>query len=164
MWQHFIVQARSLIQEGEVEACEDLCEKKDEMLSRVLRAGLQVAGQDRYVVVEAMQSEVAELQEANATLESQLVTANDELSSVRTKNEQLEAARIEQERRSILASVMSDEEFDEHKDVIMAMDDGAVQLMAERAALTKKEEPPASPTTLTAGQESDDEPTTYVLG
>ena len=49
-WQHFIVQARSLIQEGEVDACEQLCEQKDEMLSQVLRAGLQVAGQDRYVV------------------------------------------------------------------------------------------------------------------
>jgi len=66
MWQHFIVQARSLIQEGEVEACEQLCNKKGEMLSRVLRAGLQVAGQDRYVVVEAMQSEGTRLAAALA--------------------------------------------------------------------------------------------------
>lgn len=65
-WQHFIVQARSLIQEGEVDACEQLCEQKDEMLSRVLRAGLQVAGQDRYVVVEAMQSEGTRLAAALA--------------------------------------------------------------------------------------------------
>jgi len=65
-WQHFIVQARSLIQEGEVDACEQLCEQKDDMLSRVLRAGLQVAGQDRYVVVEAIQSEGTRLAAALA--------------------------------------------------------------------------------------------------
>lgn len=65
-WQHFIVQARSLIQEGEIDACDKLCQQKDEMLSRIVRAGLQVAGQDRYVVVEAMQSEGTRLAAALA--------------------------------------------------------------------------------------------------
>jgi len=64
--EHFIVQARSLMQEGDVGACELLCQQRDDMLSRVVRSGLQVAGQDRYVIVEAMQSEGTRLAAALA--------------------------------------------------------------------------------------------------
>jgi len=55
--EHFVVQARSLLEDGDVGACELVCQQKHAMLPRILRAGLQVAGQDRYVIVEAMQSE-----------------------------------------------------------------------------------------------------------
>ena len=64
--EHFTVQARSLLQEGDVGACELLCQQRDDMLSRVVRSGLQVAGQDRYVIVEAMQSEGTRLAAALA--------------------------------------------------------------------------------------------------
>jgi len=59
--QDFIVQARSLLQEGDVGACDLLCQRGEKLLPRILQAGLRVAGQDRYAVVEAMQSEGARL-------------------------------------------------------------------------------------------------------
>ena len=55
--QNFIVRARALMREGDVGACELLCQQEEEMLPRILLAGLQVAGQDRHIIVEAMQSE-----------------------------------------------------------------------------------------------------------
>jgi biopolymer transport protein ExbB len=57
---NFTVRARSLIREGDVGACELLCQQEEEdMLSRILRAGLQVAGHERHIVVDAMQTEGA---------------------------------------------------------------------------------------------------------
>jgi biopolymer transport protein ExbB len=59
---NFKVRARSLLQEGDLGACELLCkQEEDDMLSRILNAGLQVAGQDRHIVVDAMQTEGARL-------------------------------------------------------------------------------------------------------
>jgi len=48
-----------LLDGGDVDACIELCDERDEMVADVVRAGLRVAGQDRAIVIEAMQSEGA---------------------------------------------------------------------------------------------------------
>jgi hypothetical protein len=55
---------------------------------------------------------------------------------------------------------MTDEEFDENKEVVMAMSDGAVQLLASAKHDTEEAEPEAeakTPVTVTAGLDDDDE-------
>jgi len=57
-----LVRRLTVLLEGhDVDACIELCEERDEMVAGVVRAGLRVAGQDRAVVVETMQSEGARL-------------------------------------------------------------------------------------------------------
>jgi len=57
-----LVRRLTVLLEGhDVDACIELCDGRDEMVAGVVRAGLRVAGQDRAVVVEAMQSEGARL-------------------------------------------------------------------------------------------------------
>ena len=60
---NFTARARSLLQEGDVISCELLCQQEEETspLPRIFRAGLQVAGQDRHIIVDAMQTEGARL-------------------------------------------------------------------------------------------------------
>jgi len=48
-----------LLEGDDVASCIELCEERDEMVADVVQAGLRVAGQDRAVVIEAMQSEGA---------------------------------------------------------------------------------------------------------
>jgi len=57
----FVVQARSLLQGGDVGGCELLCQQREEMLPRIILAGLKVAGHDRYAIIEAMEGEGARL-------------------------------------------------------------------------------------------------------
>ncbi len=46
-----------LLEGGDLAGCIELCDERDEILASVARAGLRVAGHDRSVVMEAMQSE-----------------------------------------------------------------------------------------------------------
>ncbi len=61
MPQTLVLRAKSLIEGGDVRACWQLCQEREELLAKILRAGLQAAGKDRFVVIEAMQSEGARL-------------------------------------------------------------------------------------------------------
>ena len=49
--------ARTQIGKGELRAAYKMCDARDEMLARVVCAGLQMAGRERYVIQEAMESE-----------------------------------------------------------------------------------------------------------
>ncbi len=62
-----------LLEGNDVAACTELCDERDEIVARVVRAGLRVAGQDRAVVVDAMQSEGAR---QSATLWQQISYLN----------------------------------------------------------------------------------------
>jgi len=53
----FVKRAHNLIQAGDLREAYELCSGRDEILARVLRAGLKMAGHDRYVIQEAMESE-----------------------------------------------------------------------------------------------------------
>ncbi|HOE66514.1 MAG TPA: MotA/TolQ/ExbB proton channel family protein [Candidatus Hydrogenedentes bacterium] len=53
----FVKRAHALIEAGDLRGAHELCEGRDEMLAKVLRAGLKMAGHDRYVIQEAMESE-----------------------------------------------------------------------------------------------------------
>ena len=48
-----------LLEGNDIDACIELCDERDEMIAGIVRTGLRVAGQDRAVVIEAMQSEGA---------------------------------------------------------------------------------------------------------
>lgn len=102
-----------------------------------------------------------ELRESNTELQASLSTAEGQVEEFRAANEQLEVARKKQERKLVLASVMSDEEFAENETVIMAMSDEAVQLMVDKAK--PEAGPPKTPTTVTAGLEGDDDTDSYTL-
>jgi len=52
-----VKRARSQIHDGEVREAYQMCEDRGELLANVLRAGLQRAGHDRFVIQEAMESE-----------------------------------------------------------------------------------------------------------
>ncbi len=49
--------ARSQVQAGELRGAYQMCLDRDELLAKVLAAGLKMAGHDRYVVQDAMESE-----------------------------------------------------------------------------------------------------------
>jgi biopolymer transport protein ExbB len=49
--------ARRQLEEGEIRSVYQMIEGRDELLAKVMRAGLKVAGHDRYVIQEAMESE-----------------------------------------------------------------------------------------------------------
>lgn len=52
-----IKRAQSQIRSGELRGAFQMCQGRDELLANVLRAGLKMAGRDRYVIQEAMESE-----------------------------------------------------------------------------------------------------------
>jgi len=55
-----LVRRLTVLLEGhDIDACIELCDERDEMIAGIVRTGLRVAGQDRAVVIEAMQSEGA---------------------------------------------------------------------------------------------------------
>ena len=83
-----------------------------------------------------------ELEATNADLRSQLEKATAEVNKLKADAERLReesSALREQNRKMVLASVLSDEEFEERKEVIMAMSDEAVELLASKAT------PPVEP-------------------
>ncbi len=47
----------NLVRSGDVAGATMLCENRDELLPRVLLAGLKMAGQERYIIMEAMEGE-----------------------------------------------------------------------------------------------------------
>ncbi len=49
--------AQSQIRAGDLRGAFQMCQGRDEMMANVLRAGLKMAGHDRYVIQEAMESE-----------------------------------------------------------------------------------------------------------
>lgn len=49
--------AQAQIHAGDVRGAYQMCEGRDELLARVLRAGIKMSGHDRYVIQEAMESE-----------------------------------------------------------------------------------------------------------
>src|SRR5690606_7290856 len=49
--------ATNLIRTGDIEAALRLCEDRDELIAKVLYAGLKMAEHDRYIIQEAMESE-----------------------------------------------------------------------------------------------------------
>jgi len=52
-----IKRAHSQIRAGDLRGAFQMCQERDEMMANVLRAGLKMAGHDRYVIQEAMESE-----------------------------------------------------------------------------------------------------------
>lgn len=52
-----IKRAQAQIRAGDLRGAYQMCQDRDELLSLVLRAGLKMAGHDRYVIQEAMESE-----------------------------------------------------------------------------------------------------------
>jgi len=52
-----VKRAHAQIRAGDLRGAFQMCEGRDELLANVLRAGLQVAGHDRYVIQDAMESE-----------------------------------------------------------------------------------------------------------
>ncbi|HOJ32801.1 MAG TPA: MotA/TolQ/ExbB proton channel family protein [Candidatus Hydrogenedentes bacterium] len=53
----FVKRAITQIRAGDLRGAYQMCEGRDELVANVLRAGLKVAGHDRYVIQEAMESE-----------------------------------------------------------------------------------------------------------
>ncbi len=53
----FVKRAMQQIRAGDLRGAYQMCEGRDELVANVLRAGLKVAGHDRYVIQEAMESE-----------------------------------------------------------------------------------------------------------
>lgn len=53
----FVKRAQTQIRAGDIRGVYQMCEGRDELIARVLRAGLKVHNQDRYVIQEAMESE-----------------------------------------------------------------------------------------------------------
>jgi len=54
---NFMKRALAQIEAGDLRGAYQMCEDRDELLARVLRAGLRMHGHDRYVIQEAMESE-----------------------------------------------------------------------------------------------------------
>lgn len=54
---NFVKRAMSQIRAGDLRGAYQMCEGREELVARVLRAGLKVSGHDRYVIQEAMESE-----------------------------------------------------------------------------------------------------------
>ena len=55
--QNLAKRAQAQIRAGDLRGAYQMCLERDELLARVLRAGLKVAGRDRYVIQEAMEGE-----------------------------------------------------------------------------------------------------------
>lgn len=53
----FVKRAASQIRDGDLRGAFQMCEGRDEMLASVLYAGLRMAGQERYIIQESMESE-----------------------------------------------------------------------------------------------------------
>jgi biopolymer transport protein ExbB len=53
----FMRRAMTQIKAGDLRGAYQLCEGREELLANVIRAGLKMAGHDRYVIQEAMESE-----------------------------------------------------------------------------------------------------------
>lgn len=49
--------AQAQIRAGDIRGAYQMCQERDELLANVLRAGIKMAGHDRYVIQEAMESE-----------------------------------------------------------------------------------------------------------
>lgn len=91
-----------------------------------------------------------ELQTANADLQASLDEAMAKVAALeldlgvlRSENKSL----VEANRRHVLASVMTSEEFDKQRDVVMSMSDEAVTLLAAKGAKAPKTEPAKQPVT-----------------
>ncbi len=54
---NFVKRALSQISSGDLRGAYQMCDGRDEILANVFRAGLKMAGHDRYVIQEAMESE-----------------------------------------------------------------------------------------------------------
>ena len=52
-----VKRAQAQIKAGDLRGAYQMCQERDEMISLVIRAGLKMAGHDRYVIQEAMESE-----------------------------------------------------------------------------------------------------------
>jgi biopolymer transport protein ExbB len=52
-----VKRAQSQIRSGDIRGAYQMCQDRDELIAVVLRAGLKMAGHDRYVIQEAMESE-----------------------------------------------------------------------------------------------------------
>lgn len=53
----FVRRVLTQLRSGDLRGAYQLCENRDELLARVVRAGLKMSGHDRYVIQEAMESE-----------------------------------------------------------------------------------------------------------
>jgi len=53
----FVRRVLTQLRAGDLRGAYQLCENRDELLARVVRAGLKMSGHDRYVIQEAMESE-----------------------------------------------------------------------------------------------------------
>ena len=53
----FMKRALGQVRSGDLRGAYQMCEGRDELLARVIRAGLKVSGHDRYVIQDAMESE-----------------------------------------------------------------------------------------------------------
>ncbi len=49
--------AMAQLSDGDLRSAQQMCDRRDELLARVLSAGLRMAGRERYVIQEAMESE-----------------------------------------------------------------------------------------------------------
>ncbi len=54
---NLVKRAVSQMKSGDLRGAYQMCQDRDELIARVLRAGLKMAGHDRYVIQEAMESE-----------------------------------------------------------------------------------------------------------
>jgi len=54
---NLVKRAQSQIRAGDIRGAYQMCQDRDELMAMVLRAGLKMAGHDRYVIQEAMESE-----------------------------------------------------------------------------------------------------------
>ena len=53
----FVRHAMTQLRSGDLRGAYQMCEDRDELVAKVLRAGLKVAAHDRFVIQEAMESE-----------------------------------------------------------------------------------------------------------
>jgi hypothetical protein len=111
---------------GDMNTVEEVQAELDDALSKLIR----------------LEEERDELRATNETLQASLDDAESkaeqlgtELESLRTANTEL----VEAQRRNMFKDILTDEEFAEQKDVIMAMSEGAVTLFAAKA------KPPKAP-------------------
>jgi chromosome segregation ATPase len=88
-----------------------------------------------------LMADISALQGSLDEAKDKITSLEEKLDSLKQENTEL----VEANRRMELAEVMTDEEFAEQRDVVMAMSDDAVALLASKAAPQPADPPPAQP-------------------
>lgn len=88
-----------------------------------------------------LMADISALQGSLDEAKDKITSLEEKLDSLKQENTEL----VEANRRMELADVMTDEEFAEQRDVVMAMSDDAVALLASKAAPQPADPPPAQP-------------------